>query len=46
VTLVHVLVVTSVAALLFTSGTFALPLKEHLRMSTCLGKLMRRLLRR
>jgi hypothetical protein len=42
VTLVPVLVMTSVAALLFASGTFSLPLKEHLRMSTYLGKLMRR----
>jgi hypothetical protein len=46
VTLVPVLVVTSVAALLFASGTFMFPLKELLRMSTCLGKLMRRLLRK
>jgi hypothetical protein len=46
VTLVPILVVTSVAALLFASGTFGLPLKELLRMSTCLGKLTRRLLRR
>jgi hypothetical protein len=46
VALVLVLVVTSVAVLLFASGTFGLPLKEPLRMSTCLAKLMRRLLRR
>jgi hypothetical protein len=46
VTLVPILVVTSVAALLFASGTFILPLKELLRMSTYLGKLMRRLLRK
>jgi hypothetical protein len=46
VILVPVLVVTSVAVLLFASGTFGLPLKEHLRMSIYLGKLMRRLLRR
>jgi hypothetical protein len=46
VTLVPVLIVTSVAALLFASETFILPLKELLRMSTCLGKLMRRLLRK
>jgi hypothetical protein len=46
VTLVPVLVVTSVAALLFASGTFVLPLKELLRMSIYLGKPMRRLLRK
>jgi hypothetical protein len=46
VALALVLVVTRVVVLLLVSGTFGLPLKEPLRMSTYLAKLKRRLLKR
>jgi hypothetical protein len=46
VALAIVLVVTSVDVPLLASETFGLPLKEPLRMSTYLAKLMRRLLKR
>jgi hypothetical protein len=46
VTLALILFVTSVDVLLLASGTFGMPLKEQLRMSIQLAKLMRRLLKR